>query len=137
MLQFSRCKFVNFYDQVVGKEALIRDMIKSELQSIIGSAPGRDEKVQTILGSSHCVRNVFWYVQIFLITSCYKTGHWGQTSPHFQNSSKNYFTTIPIDYGLGTENPRNLDVEAIFAIFRILIFFQITSFSACGIVDKI
>lgn len=59
MLQFSRCKFENFYDQVVGKEALIRDMIKSEFQSIIGSAPGRDEKVQTILGSSHFDRKVF------------------------------------------------------------------------------
>ena len=44
---------------MVGKEALIRDMIKSEFQSIIGSAPGRDEKVQTILGSSHFDRKVF------------------------------------------------------------------------------
>ena len=49
--------------------------------------------------------------------------------PVFQNSSKNYFTSISSDYGLGTGNPRNLVVQAIFAIFRILFFFKITSSS--------
>ena len=35
----------------------------------------------------------------------------GQTPPPlFQNSSKNYFTSIPSDQGPGTENPRSLGI---------------------------
>ena len=46
-----------------------------------------------------------------------------QTSPpNFQYGSRNYFISIPSDKGLGTGNPRSLDIQAIFAIFRILFF---------------
>ena len=39
--------------------------------------------------------------------------------PDFQNSSKNYFKSIPSDQGLVRKNPRSLGIWAIFAIFRI------------------
>ena len=45
---------------------------------------------------------------------------WINVHPDFQNSSKNYFTLIPSDEGIGTKNPRSLGITAIFAIFRIL-----------------
>ena len=47
---------------------------------------------------------------------------WTNVHLDFQNDSKNYFTSIPSDLGLGTENPRSLGVKAIFAIFPILKF---------------
>ena len=54
---------------------------------------------------------------------------WTNVHPDFQNSSKNYFTSTPSDYGLGTENSRILGIKAIFAIFQIQnIFFKIMSF---------
>ena len=49
---------------------------------------------------------------------------WTNVYSDFQNSSKNYFTSIPNDLDLATENPRSLGIKAIFAIFWILIFFQ-------------
>ena len=48
--------------------------------------------------------------------------------PIFKIPLKNYFTSIPSDQGLGTQNPRSLGIKTIFAIFRIVIFFKITSF---------
>ena len=48
---------------------------------------------------------------------------WRNVHPDFQNSSKNYFTSIPSDYGLGTENRRSLGYFC-----HILIFFKITEF---------
>ena len=60
-----------------------------------------------------------------VISTINQSGHGGtNVLPHFQNSSKNYFISIPSAQGLGTENPRSLGIKAIFAIFRILIFFQ-------------
>ena len=37
-------------------------------------------------------------------------GMGGKRPPNFQNSSKNYFTTIPSDEGLETGNPRSLGI---------------------------
>ena len=45
--------------------------------------------------------------------------------PIFKIALKNYFISIPGDEGLRTENPRSLGIQAIFAIFRILIFVKI------------
>ena len=42
---------------------------------------------------------------------------WTNVHPDFKIALKNYFTSIPSDQGLGTENPRNQGVEAIFAKF--------------------
>ena len=53
-------------------------------------------------------------------------------SHDFENSSENYFTSIPSDKGLGTQNPRSLGIQTIFAILRVLEFT-----SSCGLVDKI
>ena len=60
----------------------------------------------------------------------------GETPPPsiFKIALQNYFTPIPSDSGLGTENPRSLGIKAILSIIRILIFFKIASFTAslCG-----
>ena len=53
----------------------------------------------------------------------------GQTFPPiFKIVLKIYFTSIPSDQVLGTENPRSLGIQAIFAIFLILIFFSKSRF---------
>ena len=46
--------------------------------------------------------------KIIPLTSLGKGGT--NVPPDFQNSSKNYFTSIPSDLGLGTENPRSKSV---------------------------
>ena len=62
----------------------------------------------------------------------------GQThSPfHFQNSSKNYFTSIPSDEDPGTENPGSLGIKAIFCPILDNDFFQNHKFFF-GLVGKI
>ena len=66
-----------------------------------------------------------------VISTINQSGHGGtNVLPDFQNSSKNHFISISSDQGLGTENPRSIGIKAIFAIFWILFFFKITSFSA-------
>ena len=58
-----------------------------------------------------------------VISTINQSGHGGtNVLPPFQDSSKNYFTSDPRDYGQRTENPRSLGVQAISAVIRILFF---------------
>ena len=70
----------------------------------------------------HMLKVIF--SDLFIKRYINQSGHGEQMSPPsiFKIALKIYFISIPSDYGLGTENPRSLGIQGIFAIFFILFF---------------